>query len=90
MTRVAKKLSPKSTKATSTRSRRTRAQMDALRRQIVEEMRAHHPQSVRHCFYRMTDPRLPEAVPKSENGHVVVQRQLVHLRRQPSPTRARP
>jgi hypothetical protein len=29
---------------------------------------ADHPQSVRHCFYRMTDPRLPEPVEKSDRG----------------------
>jgi hypothetical protein len=56
--------------------------MAALRRQIVEVLTEDHPQSVRHVFYRMTDPRLEEPVPKSERGYVTVQRQCVLLRRQ--------
>ena len=39
------------------------------------------PQSVRHVYYRMTDPRLPEPVAKTENGYVTVQRQLTNMRR---------
>jgi hypothetical protein len=55
--------------------------MEQLSRQIVHVLIADHPQSVRHIFYRMTDPRLPEPVEKSERGYVTVQRLLVHLRR---------
>ena len=40
-----------------------------------------HPQSVRHIFYRMTDPRLPEPVEKSERGYRHVQDRMVKLRR---------
>jgi hypothetical protein len=34
--------------------------MSTLARQIYEVLAADHPQSVRHLFYRMTDPRLEE------------------------------
>ena len=40
-----------------------------------------HPQSVRHVFYRMTDPRLPEPVQKSDRGYRHVQDRVVKLRR---------
>jgi hypothetical protein len=40
-----------------------------------------HPQSVRHVFYRMTDPRLPEPVEKSDRGYRHVQARCVDLRR---------
>ena len=65
-----------------TRYRRTKAQIAQLREQILEVLRADHPQSVRHIFYRMTDPRLPEPVPKTDKGYGVVQRQLVQMRRE--------
>lgn len=39
-----------------------------------------HPQSVRHVYYRLTDPRLPVSVPKTENGYRQVGRELVKLR----------
>ena len=39
------------------------------------------PVSVRHVFYRCTDPRLPEAVDKTEHGYKQVQRRIVHMRR---------
>ena len=40
-----------------------------------------HPQSVRHVFYRMTDPRLDCAVDKSESGYRQVQHQLAEMRK---------
>lgn len=49
--------------------------------QIVAEVRADHPQSVRHVFYRMTNPRLAEPVEKSERGYRHVQDRVVKLRR---------
>jgi hypothetical protein len=65
--------------------RRTKAQIEQLDRQIVEVLKADHPQTVRHVFYRMTDPRLPEPVPKTDkgknNGYEAVQRRMVRLRR---------
>lgn len=48
---------------------------------MIEVLDEDHPQSVRHVFYRMTDPTLPEPVEKSERGYVTVQRQLVQMRR---------
>jgi len=63
------------------RSRRTKAQVEQLDRQILEVLRVDRPQSVRHVFYRMTDPRLPEPVEKSDRGYRHVQRRCVQLRR---------
>ena len=64
------------------RQRRTKAQIDQLRRQMIDVLDEDHPQSVRHVFYRMTDPRLPESVEKSDAGYITVQRQLVSMRRE--------
>lgn len=61
--------------------RRTKAQIEQLDNQILEVLQADHPQSVRHVFYRMTDPRLPEPVEKSERGYRHVQNRCVQLRR---------
>lgn len=63
------------------RHRRTQAQTEQLDQQILDVLRADHPQSVRHVFYRMTDPRLPEPVEKSDNGYRHVQDRCVKLRR---------
>ena len=63
------------------RKRRTAAELAALDARIVATLAGDHPQSVRHVFYRMTDPRLPEAVPKTENGYRLVQRRCLSLRR---------
>ncbi len=68
--------------ANQERRRRTKAQIAQLRRQMYEVLEQDHPQSVRHVFYRMTDPRLPEPVEKSEAGYTTVQRQLVTMRRE--------
>lgn len=54
------------------------AQLDA---QIVEVLREDHPQSVRHVYYRMTDPRQPVFVQKDDLGYDRVQRQCLKLRR---------
>ncbi len=64
------------------RRRRSKAQIEQLRRQMIDVLQEDRPQSVRHVFYRMTDPRLPEPVEKSEAGYITVQRQLVNLRRE--------
>jgi hypothetical protein len=64
------------------RRRRTKAQVEQLNHQIVEVLREDHPQSIRHVFYRMTDPRLPEPVEKSDQGYRQVQERLVNLRRE--------
>lgn len=50
------------------RERRTNARVDQLDQQILAVLAEDHPQSVRHVFYRMTDPRLPESVPKTDHG----------------------
>ena len=63
------------------RNRRTSAQLDALDEQILAVLREDHPQSVRHIFYRMTDPRLPVSVEKSDKGYRHVQERCVKLRR---------
>ena len=61
--------------------RRTRAQLEALDQQIMDVCRKDHPVSVRHVFYRMTDPGLPEPVEKSGTGYRSVQRRVTALRR---------
>ena len=63
------------------RERRTRARVDQLDAQIIAVLKEDHPQSVRHVFYRMTDPRLPEPVEKSDRGYRHVQERCVNLRR---------
>ncbi len=63
------------------RIRRTRNQILQLQSQIFDVLKEDSPQSVRHVFYRMTDPRLPEPVEKSDNGYITVQRQLTNMRR---------
>lgn len=55
--------------------------MEQLDAQIIAVLREDHPQSVRHVFYRMTDPRLPEPVEKSDRGYRHVQARCVALRR---------
>jgi hypothetical protein len=63
------------------RERRTRARLDQLDAQILDVLAVDHPQSVRHVFYRMTDPRLPEPVEKSDKGYRHVQYRCAQLRR---------
>lgn len=63
------------------RHRRTNAQVEQLEQQIYEVLLEDHPQSVRHVFYRMTDPRLPEPVEKSERGYAHVQDRMTKMRR---------
>ena len=55
--------------------------MTTLDAQIMAVLREDHPQSVRHVFYRMTDPRLSEPVEKSDRGYRHVQSRCVKLRR---------
>ena len=63
------------------RTRRTKGQVEQLERQIFDVLRADHPQSVRHVFYRMTNPRLPEPVEKSDQGYNQVQSRITKMRR---------
>lgn len=62
------------------RQRRSKAAMVQLTDQIIDVLAEDHPQSCRHVFYRMTDPRLPEPVEKSDAGYITVQRLLVKMR----------
>ncbi len=64
------------------RRRRTKAQVVQLERQIHDVLREDQPQSIRHVFYRMTDPRLPEPVEKSERGYRHVQERCTVMRRE--------
>lgn len=63
------------------RDRRTNARIKQLDQQILDVLAVDRPQSVRHLFYRMTDPRWPEPVEKSERGYRHVQDRLLKLRR---------
>lgn len=67
------------------RNRRTRDEIAQLEAQLLDVLRQDHPQSVRHLFYRMTNPRLPAPVPKTDkgknNGYRAVQDRCVKLRR---------
>lgn len=63
------------------RRRRTKEQVQQLDQQIINVLAEDHPQSVRHVFYRMTDPRLPEPVEKSDRGYNQVQNRVKLLRR---------
>ena len=65
----------------SSRVRWTQADLAKLDGQIVAVLAEDWPQSVRHVFYRMTDPRLPVSVPKTEDGYRRVQRRCLELRR---------
>ena len=67
--------------STIKRDRRTKTRMAQLDEQIIAVLREDHPQSVRHVFYRMTDPRLGEPVEKSDRGYRHVQDRCVKLRR---------
>lgn len=67
--------------STIKRTRRTKAQIRQLDHQIIEVLEEDNPQSVRHVFYRMTNPRLPEPVEKSDRGYRHVQDRIVKLRR---------
>jgi hypothetical protein len=63
------------------RARRTNAQVEQLERQILDVLEEDHPQSIRHVFYRMTNPRLAEPVDKTERGYRAVQNRLKLMRR---------
>ncbi|MDA1323846.1 MAG: hypothetical protein O3C34_03795 [Proteobacteria bacterium] len=63
------------------RRRRTREQIEQLQRQIHDVLFEDNPQSIRHVFYRMTNPRLEEPVDKSDHGYAQVQQQITKMRR---------
>lgn len=70
-----------STPVDKTRSRRTGEEVAQLERQIYAVLAEDHPQSVRHVFYRMTDPRLPVFVEKSDHGYKQIQHRMTEMRR---------
>ena len=59
----------------------TASEYDILRTEIMDVLQEDHPQSVRHVFYRLTDPRLACPVAKDLGGYKKVQRQLLTMRR---------
>ncbi len=63
------------------RQRRTKAEIAQLEYQIMEVLNEDHPQSVRHVFYRMTNPRLTTPVVKSDQGYKQVQQRISKMRR---------
>ena len=67
--------------STIKRKRRTNQQIEQLDDQIIQVLTEDHPQSVRHIFYRMTDPRLAEPVEKSDRGYRHIQYRCTELRR---------
>jgi hypothetical protein len=68
--------------ASPIKRRRTKGEVEQLESQILEILEEDHPQSVRHVFYRLTDPRLREPVDKTELGYRVVQNRLTLMRRE--------
>ena len=56
-------------------------QLEQLDTQIVTALQESSPQSVRHVFYLMTNPRLERPTEKDALGYRRVQRRLVELRR---------
>lgn len=63
------------------RRRRTEAQVEQLEIQILKAITEDHPQSVRHVYYRMSNPRLEEPVEKTDQGYKQIQNRLVLMRR---------
>ena len=72
---------PKKQATPPPRKRRTKSQIEQLERQIFEILESDNPQSVRHVFYRLTDPRLPESIAKTEHGYAQVQKRLTSMRK---------
>lgn len=67
--------------STIKRPRRTTAQVWQFEQQILSVLETDNPQSVRHVYYQMTDPRLPQPVEKTQRGYRHVQERCVKLRR---------
>ena len=51
------------------KTRRTRKQIEFLERHILEIFEQDHPQSVRHLYYRLLDPRMDEPLAKTEREY---------------------
>jgi hypothetical protein len=67
--------------AVDKRRRHTKAEIARRRETIFGFLERDYPQSVRHVFYLMTDPRLHCAVEKSEHGYRHVQYQISEMRK---------
>ena len=59
----------------------TNKEIGILDAQIIAVLKDDYPQSVRHVFYRMTNPRLEVPVEKNDSGYNKVQRRCLDLRR---------
>jgi hypothetical protein len=55
--------------------------IDQIKSQIVAVLEQDHPQTLRHVYYRMTDPRLPVPIQKTDNGYDRIRHYLHDLRR---------
>ena len=67
--------------ALTLKRRRTRAQIEQLETRIAAILKADHPQSVRHVFYRLVDDHtLAVPVPKTDQGYKQVCKRLVSMR----------
>ena len=66
--------------------RMKKAEIGQLEAQIFNALQSDNPQSVRHLFYLMTNPRLPVSVPKKDkgknNGYNKIQSRMAIMRRQ--------
>ncbi len=60
----------------------TSDEITQLEMQIYDVLQEDRPQSVRHVFYRMTNPRLPLYVDKSDQGYKQVQNRCSVMRRE--------
>jgi hypothetical protein len=60
----------------------TKGEVEQLERQILDVLEEDHPQSIRHVFYRLTNPRLPEPIAKTDQGYAQVQHRLTVMRRE--------
>jgi hypothetical protein len=64
------------------RQRMNADEVAQLESQIYDVLLEDRPQSVRHVFYRMTNPRLPLYVEKSDQGYKQVQNRCSVMRRE--------
>ena len=58
----------------------TKAEISQLEVQILDYVKITNPVSIRHVFYRMTDPNLPVHVEKTEGGYNKIQFRMKEMR----------
>lgn len=63
------------------RKRMTKAEKLTLEQHMIDELDDHHPQSVRHLYYRMTNPRLKVHVDKTDSGYDKIKDMAKMMRR---------